>query len=83
MLGAIAGGKYKSLGELVEATVPAKIRLDKELDVCDAMTESEALAAIKTMADANIIGKSYLGGGYYGCHTPSAIQRNILENPGW
>ena len=27
--------------------------------------------------------KSYLGMGYHDCITPSVIQRNILENPGW
>ena len=83
MLHSIAGGKYKSLDALVDATVPAKFRLEKDLDVCEALTESEALATIKAMADANIVGKSYVGAGYYGTHTPSCIQRNILENPGW
>jgi glycine dehydrogenase len=83
MLKSIAGGKYKSLDELVDATVPTKIRLDKDVDIGEAMTESEALATIKAMADSNVVAKSYLGAGYYGTHTPSCIQRNILENPGW
>jgi glycine dehydrogenase len=24
-----------------------------------------------------------IGQGYYGTHTPPAIQRNVLENPAW
>ena len=41
------------------------------------------LDELKIIAEKNIIMKSYLGLGYHDCITPTVIQRNILENPGW
>ena len=31
----------------------------------------------------NQLFKTYIGQGYYNCHTPSPILRNLLENPAW
>lgn len=82
MLSVIGGGKYATLDALVDATVPAGIRLPAELDLPDALTETEALAKLKEIADDNWTMKSFIGMGYYDCITPGVIQRNILENPG-
>ena len=76
-------GKYKTLDELANAAVPAGIRLGKRLDLPAALTESEALAALKTMAKRNILVKNMIGTGYYETLTPGVILRNILENPLW
>lgn len=82
MLRVIGGDKYATLESLVDATVPAGIRLPAELDLPDALTETEALAALKAIAVKNVPMKSFIGMGYYDCITPGVIQRNILENPG-
>src|SRR5512142_2496524 len=74
---------YDNLDALIDATVPAGIRLGRPLAIHAAMTEHEALAAIRSIAQRNQIYRSYLGLGYYGCFTPPVIQRNVLENPGW
>jgi len=74
---------FESFDELVTSTVPPNILTSKPLDLEPAMTESEALARIKTMADKNKVMKSYIGMGYYDTQVPSVILRNILENPGW
>ncbi len=72
-----------SLGELVEQTVPASIRLKEPLDLKPAMTETEFLAHASRLAKKNKVFKSYIGMGYYDTVTPPVILRNVLENPGW
>jgi glycine dehydrogenase len=80
MLAALGFG---SLAALVEAAVPAGIRLHKPLALGQGMSEAEALASLRAIATQNQLYKSYLGLGYASCITPPVIQRNILENPGW
>jgi glycine dehydrogenase len=72
-----------SLAELIEKTVPEKIRLDSELALDDAVNEAEALAQLKAIASQNRIFKSYIGMGYHDTIVPNVVLRNVLENPGW
>lgn len=72
-----------SLDSLVDAAVPAAIRLPQPLNLPAAASEQEALAELKQLLAANKVCRSYIGMGYYDCLTPPVIQRNILENPGW
>lgn len=72
-----------SINQLIEETIPNKIRLSKDLDLAPAMTEYEYLNHIKGLAKKNKVFKSYIGLGYNNTITPSVIKRNILENPGW
>lgn len=72
-----------SIDQLIEETIPNKIRLSKDLDLAPAMTEYEYLSHIKGLAGKNQVFKSYIGLGYNNTITPSVIKRNILENPGW
>ena len=74
---------FSSLAELIDATVPARIRFPRTLDLPDAASEMETLQRLRLMAARNQICRSYLGMGYHDCVTPPVIQRNILENPGW
>lgn len=73
----------KSLGELVEETVPEPIRLGRDLDLPEAITERRLLDHAAELARTNRPFRSYLGLGYHGTLTPGVILRNILENPGW
>ena len=74
---------FDSFDALVKSTVPANILADKPLKMQDPMSESEALAKIRTYANKNKVMKSYIGQGYYDTQVPGVILRNVLENPGW
>ncbi|PYI71434.1 MAG: glycine dehydrogenase (aminomethyl-transferring), partial [Verrucomicrobia bacterium] len=68
---------------LIDATVPKNIRLDRQLNLPAAKSETEALAELRAIANKNKLARSFIGAGYSDCITPPVIQRNILENPGW
>ncbi|MEI6950095.1 aminomethyl-transferring glycine dehydrogenase [Paraflavisolibacter sp. H34] len=72
-----------SLDELIDQTVPEAIRLRRPLQLPDALSEWDYLAALKKTAEKNKVFKSFMGKGYYDTITPNVILRNILENPGW
>ncbi|WP_426689918.1 aminomethyl-transferring glycine dehydrogenase [Rhodanobacter ginsengiterrae] len=72
-----------SLESMTDAIVPASIRSAAPLALPVAITEEEALAKIRTIADHNQVFRSFIGQGYYGTLTPNVILRNILENPAW
>jgi glycine dehydrogenase len=74
---------YDSVDALIDATVPAGIRLKRPLAIHEPMSEYEALSNLREIAKRNQIARSYLGLGYSDCITPPVIQRNVLENPGW
>jgi len=48
-----------------------------------AVTEAEALAELRALADADTVAVSMIGQGYYDTFTPPVLLRNILENPAW
>lgn len=73
----------ETFDELVQQTVPSKIRLKSPLNLPEPQSEHEYLRKLKEKAKKNKIFKSYIGQGYYNTHTPSVILRNIFENPGW
>jgi glycine dehydrogenase len=74
---------HDSLDAMTDAIVPGKIKSTAPLALPDAVTEEEALAQIRAIADRNQVFRSFIGQGYYGTHTPKVILRNILENPAW
>ena len=80
MLGVVG---HASLDALTDAIVPASIKSPGPLDLPAPITEVEAIARIRAIADRNQVFRSFIGQGYYGTHTPNVILRNILENPAW
>ena len=74
---------HDSLDAMTDAIVPANIKSPAPLALPEAITEVEALAKIRKIADRNEVFRSFIGQGYYGTHTPNVILRNILENPAW
>ena len=74
---------HTNLDALIDAAVPKKIRLGKELNLPAARSEFDALAELKKISSENKVFRSFIGQGYYDTITPPVIQRNVLENPGW
>ncbi len=72
-----------SMDELIGNTVPAAIRMQHDLSIPPAISEAEYLHDLKEVSLKNKVYKTYVGQGYYDNHTPSVIQRNLFENPGW
>lgn len=74
---------YKSLDDLVDHVVPAPIRSNKAIDLPSPLTERDYIEHIHELGKKNKVWKNFIGQGYYGTLTPSVIQRNLFENPGW
>jgi glycine dehydrogenase len=74
---------YRTLDELIDATIPEAIRFRAPLAIHPGRSEHEAIDAMRAIAAKNRIFRSYLGYGYHDTFTPPVIQRNVLENPGW
>jgi glycine dehydrogenase len=72
-----------SMEQLIDQTIPEAIRLKTAPALAPPVGEHEFLADLRAIARKNKLMKSYLGQGYYGCVTPTVIQRNVFENPGW
>src|SRR3990167_3817196 len=80
MLGTLG---FDSLDALTASVIPESIKGTSVLGQTPGLSEADALAKIKAIAGHNQQLKTYIGQGYYGTHTPSAILRNLLENPAW
>ncbi len=74
---------FSSLDELTDAAVPETIRMQGALNLPEPLGEAEMLAEMRALAGQNQVLRSLIGQGFYDTITPSVIQRNILENPGW
>jgi glycine dehydrogenase len=72
-----------SLDAMTDAIVPGSIKSPDPLALPAPISEVEAIAKIRAVADRNQVFRSFIGQGYYGTHTPNVILRNILENPAW
>ena len=74
---------HDSLEAMTDAIVPGKIKSPAPLALPASISEVDALAKIRAIADKNEVLRSFIGQGYYGTHTPNVVLRNILENPAW
>src|SRR2546425_9873250 len=72
-----------SLDALLDATVPAGIRMKRPLDLPPGRSEHGLLQDLQHIAAKNQVFRSYLGMGYSDTVTPPVIPRNILADPGW
>ncbi|MBD8062207.1 aminomethyl-transferring glycine dehydrogenase [Oceanitalea stevensii] len=64
-------------------SVPPAIRQQHALDLPAARTEAQVLDRLRELAGRNVQRVQMIGQGYYATHTPSVIQRCVLESPAW
>ncbi|WP_342623155.1 aminomethyl-transferring glycine dehydrogenase [Pseudomonas alkylphenolica] len=74
---------FDSLEAMSAAVIPDSIKGTSVLELGEGQSEADALASLKAIAGNNQLFKSFIGQGYYNCHTPAPILRNLLENPAW
>ncbi|PSS57963.1 aminomethyl-transferring glycine dehydrogenase [Pseudomonas sp. BBP2017] len=74
---------FDSLEAMSAAVIPDSIKGTSVLELGAGQSEADALASLKAIASNNQLFKSFIGQGYYNCHTPAPILRNLLENPAW
>src|SRR6476469_793174 len=79
----VAAIGFSSLDELIDSTIPEKIRYRKPLALPSGRAEHDVLAEFRAIAAKNRVFRSFIGMGYSDCVTPPVIQRNVLENPAW
>ncbi len=72
-----------SVEALMDETTPTAIRMKGALDLPPALGERDVLHDLREIAARNEVYTSMIGMGYHGTVTPSVIQRNVFENPGW
>ena len=68
---------------LIQEVVPDNILNNDRLAIDAGLNEADALEELAAIAAKNVVNKSLLGQGYYGCHMPAVIKRNVFENPSW
>jgi glycine dehydrogenase len=72
-----------SMEQLIDNVIPQDIRFEKGLDIPEGINENFAIEQLRATFAKVENSISLIGQGYYNCHTPSVIRRNMLENPGW
>jgi glycine dehydrogenase len=72
-----------SLDALIDKVIPKAIRSKAPLALGEARSEADVLKTLRQIADKNKVFKTHIGTGYYDCHTPTVILRNLLESPAW
>ena len=73
---------YETIEDFISQVIPSQIRTPAT-NAQPAHSEQQALTRLRQIADQNQVFRSYIGSGYYGCHTPTVILRNVLQNPAW
>ncbi len=72
-----------SMQALIDKVVPASIRSGEPLALGEPRSEVQVLEELRQIASRNQVHRSCIGQGYYDCHVPTVILRNLMENPAW
>ena len=72
-----------SLEDLINQTVPARIRLPSPLALELPRTEAQILGDLRAFAARNKLYRSFIGMGYYDCIMPPVVHAQHFREPGW
>ena len=72
-----------TLEEFGAKVLPESIRAESAPELGPALSESDALSALRAFADENRPAANMIGLGYAGAEMPAVIRRAMLENPAW
>lgn len=75
--------KSDSLDDFSDSIIPAAIRRNDLMALPEALTEHEALKALRSLAEGNRVRRCFYGQGFAPATLAPVILRNVLENPGW
>ena len=64
---------YQSLDDLINSTVPEKIKFKGELNIGESNSEYEALRKLRVISKKNQVYSNFIGMGYYGTYTPCLL----------
>ena len=68
-----------SIEELIDETIPKNIRLNKDIQLEPAMSESDYLRHLKKVSSKNKVFKTYIGLGYNRSYMPAVIQLSLIH----
>ena len=71
---------FESMDAFIKKVIPGAILSTAALNLDDARSEPEVLEALHQIASKNQVFQSYIGMGYYNCHTPTVILRNLRRS---
>ena len=76
---------FSDMESFIKSVVPKNILIKGEIEknLPIGISERDAIAEIKELAQKNQVFRSLIGNGYYGTVIPPVVLRNILENPAW
>lgn len=74
---------FSTADEMMSKVVPKTIFNKEKMNVGDGISEYEILAQLKKTMSQNKVFQSLIGMGFYDTVTPSAVLRNVFENPVW
>ena len=74
---------YKDVNSFLNDLVPSSIIDLNSINLPDPIDEASALQSLKEISRKNKVFKTFIGQGFYSCHVPAVIKRNVFEDPRW
>src|SRR5207247_10268358 len=71
---------FENLDALIDGAIPRNIRLDRELNLPEAKSETEALAELRMISRKNKSSRSFIGDGYYECNSTTVIHQRVIRH---